>query len=284
MLKEIHKSIYGDQEVASINTFKESEKEKYILEAQQTFFDNPIFNTLSQKYTLKDLSSDNKITLDSIYDKYVYIYIYLDLIYKHITASKNNKWQAIKNIKYLGSFPNIFYYVKIITLWLGIIYFTYIPLKIMNKMTNPLFLMLNIFEAVVEDLIKLRLKNAYVGLVLILTLPFNMIVYPTDQNINIINKMGKEWVILYTSWNANFCYGNLKNIGAGICLLNSSNSYNNDKLSWDNNRLYTLYTYGLLLSSKFYKNNLDSTIITNPLLLKDWDNLNVEYTKVLFKN
>ena len=253
------------------------DKNKYFEQFVKMTKSNPIFKKLCKKYNLEDICLNKEI----IYNKYIYIYIFFDIIYDEIKDS-----DELKNKIFIINFPlnknknKTFINIKRYTLYQGYkfsILLNNLGLnnEIYKNLKFNLGISINIFEAVITDLLHLQFKNPLVGLILIFSLPF-LNKYTGNDKRYIDNK----WLDLYTSWNYNFIYNNGPSEDcfpfAGICLINSI-KHNKDDL-WIDNRLYTLYLTTILANDNIFL--VDKKI--NKKILNDWNNLNLKYIDKLF--
>src|SRR5687768_2960543 len=97
VMSKLHFLVYGEtQHYEPIDT------SKYLKDMEKAFFDVPAFKNLSQKYKLEDLSTnENKLTAEDITTKYLYLYIFLDLMYDRIKNSKEEKEKLYNRINSL---------------------------------------------------------------------------------------------------------------------------------------------------------------------------------------
>jgi hypothetical protein len=248
------------------------DKEKYLNQMNFILKSNPIFYKLCKKYGLEDVS----LNMEKINEKYIYIYIFFDKLWEEIKDSDELK-DKIFRIKFPIVKDRIFVNIKRFTLDWGYKLYEKLVEIGFNGITYRDFMFnlgisINIFEAIITDLIHLEFKNPLVGFILILKLPF--LNRYTGINKRYINS---DWLNLYTSWNYNFIYNNGPSKDcfpiAGICLINSAKHIKDDL--WIDNRLYTLYLTTILATDNLLL--MDKKI--NKKVLNDWNNLNLKYMK-----
>ena len=263
-------------------------KDKYLTKFIQSTKSNPIFNKLCKKYKLKDILLNE----DIIKNKYIYVYIFFDILWEKIKNSselKNKIFELdflIKNNDKNNIFANkIFANIKRLTLVYGVKINDFLSNcgfsgKITKDIMFNLGISINILEAVIAELLHFKIINPFIGLYLIISLPFlNKI---TSDNKRYINK---DWLNLYTSWNYNFIYGDGPGKDlfpiAGICLINSQDHLLDDL--WISNRLYTLYLTTIITLSFDKVFLLDKKV--NSQVLDYWNKENLKYAKkILFQH
>lgn len=271
IIKKRLNKIYKEITDSSINWELENIS-KYEIEFEKLFYSNKIFKKLSKKYKMEDIQINK-----SIIKKHILLYVFFEKLYNKILISDKIK-KKVFNFKYTDyNSTSIFLIIKRNTLAL----LNYISnIQKCDFVTNNKFLSglyfnigvnINIFEAVIQDIFFTQnLSNAFIGLILILSLPFSTY-YIDDLHRHITTK----WIDLYTSWNYNFIYNNGPGTKcfpmAGICLINSQ-KHNLENNLWVNNRLYTLYLSTIIESTGIF--HLKKQINKN--FLNDWNKLNIK--------
>lgn len=245
---------------------------KYYKEFNCLLKKNIIFKKLINKYNLEDINLHKNL----IRKKFIYIFIFFELLYEDMKKDDNVKLKIFEVNNKKNYSNNFFMNLKRETL--NLCYHSNYLFDLLIDDKNLMFenikfnlgIDMNITEAIIFDLFRGYYKNAYLGTLLILTLPFKC--YAIDIK---SMKIDDLWLDLYTSWNANFIYtdGPCEGAfpGATICLMNS---FKHNKINeWGYNRLYTLYLTTIFeLDEDFkYKKTL------NKKFLNDWNNLNLEY-------
>jgi len=253
------------------------DKKKYYNQFIKITNANPIFKKLCKKYNLEDVSLDKEI----ICSKYIYVYIFFDILWDKISDSNELKTKIFKT-KFPINRNNLFVNIKRFTLDWGVKLYEYL-VKIgldgtiyKNIMFN-LGVSVNILEAVITDILHLEFSNSLVGLILIFLLPFMNKYTGIDKRY-----INEYWLNLYTSWNYNFIYNNGPSKDcfpiARICLINSSKHIKDDL--WINNRLYTLYLTTIITNDNIFL--MDKNI--NQKVLDEWNSINLKYIKKIIKN
>lgn len=273
MLSKLHKLVFGqtyDYGLIDINP--------YMNDTLQLFNQNPVFSKLSETYSLQDLSlNTDQITSDDIKMKYIYIYIFLDLLYFKVRNDVKAKEDLYNRINFIGDNNNFFGYIKLYTVYYSTKIVKWFNNSFMLRLLSSTFLIWNILEAVIEDLTKFQFINAFVGFCIALITPFNVSNFRKDTHDNIICDFTDKWINMYTSWNSRFTYSDSpgKNYfpRTSICLLNS---YKN-KSEWLNNRAYVLFASHILKSFKEFNDDFSYADLPNPKLLDDWNMLNLKY-------
>lgn len=270
-LSKLYKKITGE----SIK-WEEIDKDKYITKFTLTLKSNPIFSKLCKKYKLNDIS----VNEDIFNNKCIGVYIYFDILWDKIKDSDELKNKIFK-LKFPIAKNRFFINLKRFTLDWGYKFGDILDNLGFNSIIvkNLLFnlgISINIFEAIITDLIHFEFKNPLVGLILILSIPFLNKYTGIDKRY-----INEEWLNLYTSWNYNFIYNNGPSKDcfpiAGICLINSLQHIRDDL--WITNRLYTLYLTTTMATNNIYL--MDKKI--NKKVLNYWNDLNLKYIKKLIK-
>jgi hypothetical protein len=282
-MSKLHFLVYGEaREYPPIDT------SKYLEEMGRAFFDVPAFRSLSKKYNLEDLSTnENKLTSEDITTKYLYLYIFFELMYERIKSSKEEKDKLYSRIKALGGDNNFFGYLKVYTVYYGTRVTKWFDSPLALRLLSSKFLMLNIAEAVVEDFVKLQLANALVGMYLALTVPTSVNNFRKDEHDNVLCNFTPKWINLYTSWNAKFTYSDSPGVDyfprTSWCLLGSKTHGRNtddndpDNNAWLNFRAYALFASHLLKSQKEFNETYGLRDAPNKSILKDWNREDIAY-------
>jgi len=244
-------------------------KKKYYKELEKILFSNKIFYDLSKKYKYEDIFLNKKLILE----KYIYVYIFFEILYERIKDSTELK-NKVFNIDYKKSSFGFVNLKRDTLKFLNYLGKNQSKLIGNNKaiiaFNNNFGIGINILEAVIKDLIEFQFTNSFIGILLILMLPFHGLVINEKET-----KISKKWINLYTSWNYHFIYNKGPGITCfplvGICLLNSVK--HNKKNLWINNRFYTLFLSMVLEPYEEFK--LEKNI--NKDFLKDWNKLNLAY-------
>lgn len=255
--------------------WKKIDENRYFDQFIETVKLNPIFNKLYKKYDQKDIFTNK----DKILNNYIYVYIFFDVLWEDIKESKELK-NKIFQLKFPVVKDRIFVNVKRFTLdWGYKLHDFLFKLGFDGVLYKYIMFVLgisvNIFEAIITDIIHLEFKNPFVGFLLILSLPFL-------NKFTGINKryISDIWIKLYTSWNYHFIYNGGPSLDcfpvAGICLINSFKHIKDDL--WIDNRLYTLYLTTILANDEIFL----STNKINKKFVDDWNNYNLKYAKKLF--
>jgi hypothetical protein len=279
----LHFLVYGET-----HYYEPIDTSKYLKEMERAFLGVPAFRSLSQKYKLEDLSTnDNKLTAEDITTKYLYLYIFLDQMYDRLKNSKEEKDKLYNRIKYLGEDNNLFGYLKIYTIYYGTRITKRFDSPSVLRLLSSAFLMLNITEAVVEDLVKRQLINAVVGMYLASTVPSSVNNFRKDGHDNILCNFTPKWIDLYTSWNAKFTYSDSPGVDyfprTSWCLLGSKTHGENtkddnpDNNAWLNFRAYALFASHLLKSQKEFNDLFGLRDAPNEDILRDWDRENIDH-------
>jgi hypothetical protein len=281
ILNQLNNDLYGedfgDHDNVNFN--------HYLRNAEITFYRNPIFSSLSKKFGLKDLSINGEcLTKEYIMKKYIYIYIFLEIIYEKLRENVKEKDKLYDRINHIGSDNNFFGYIKLYTVYYATKFTKLFDHWFHLRFFSSAFLMLNIFEAVITDLLKCQFTNAYVGLYLALITPFCVKNFTKDAYQNIICDFDRKWLYLYTSWNLHFTYSDSpgKNYfpRTSICLLNSmTHSY-----EWLNNRAYVLFASHVLKTKLEFNKIFGLNDTPNPAVLSEWDNLNMKYISTFYND
>ena len=245
---------------------------KYEKEFEKLFYSNKIFKELNKKYKMEDIDI-NKL----IIQKHILLYIFFEKLYNKILSSEKIKKKVFDYKCNDNKNTSIFLIIKRNTLVL-LNYISNISkysLVKNNKFLSGLYFNIgvnvNIFEAVIQDIFFTHnLSNVFVGLVLMLTLPFS-----TNYVDDLHRHISTKWVDLYTSWNYNFIYNNGPGDKcfpmAGICLINAQ-KHNLKNNLWVNNRLYTLYLSTIIESTGIFHLNKE----INNKFLSNWNKLNIK--------
>jgi hypothetical protein len=283
IMSKLHFLLYGEtQHYAPIDTTK------YIEDMKSAFMDVPSFRSLAQKYKLEDLSTnENKLTAEDITTKYLCLYIFFELMYDRIKSSKEEKNKLYSRINDIGNDNNFFGYLKIYTVYHGTRITKWFDNPSLLRFLASNFLMLNIAEAVVEDLAKLRFVNALVGAYLALSVPCSANNFRKDKHDNVLCNFTPKWIDLYTSWNAKFTYSDSPGVDyfprTSWCLLGSkthgknTNDNDPDSNAWLNFRAYALFASHLLKSQKEFNDMFGLRDAPNENIIRDWNIEDVNY-------
>jgi hypothetical protein len=283
VMSKLHFLVYGE-----VQHYEPIDTSKYLKDMERAFFDVPAFRSLSEKYKLEDLSTnENKLTAEDVTTKYLYLYIFLELMYDRIKNSKEEKEKLYNRINSLGDDNNLFGYLKIYTVYYGTRLTKRFESPFCLRFLSSTFLMLNITEAVVEDLVKFQFVNAIVGMYVASSVPRSVNTFRKDEYDNVLCRFTPKWINLYTSWNAKFTYSDSPGVDyfprTSWCLLGSKthgeNTEDNDPNhnAWLNFRAYALFASHLLKSQKEFNDMFGLRDSPNKNILKDWDRENVRY-------
>jgi len=273
ILNQLHSMLYGES-----HDYGNIDIGPYVQEAEQIFNQNPVFKKLSGQFSLSDLSvGSEQITEVDIATKYIYLYIFLELIYQKVRSDPAEKDKLYDRINHLGPDNNFFGYLKIYTVYYSTKFTRMLDHWFPLRFFSSSFLMLNIFEAVIEDLTKWQFTNASVGLYLMLSTPFSVRNFRKDLDDNIICDFDDKWINLYTSWNTLFTYSDSPGVNyfprTSICLFNSFKH----KSEWLNNRAYVLFASHILKSDPKFNAIFGLNDKPNPTVLAAWNKENVRY-------
>lgn len=270
LLGKLHMGLYQET-----HDFSNVDIDYYIKNIEYMASDIPPFNELSKKYTLKDASLSDELLL-----RYLSMYIYLEYLYDRVQNDKNEKDKLYDKIHSKGNDSNFFGYLKLYTVYYATSITKYFSNSFMLRLLSSGFLMLNISEAVITDLFHLRFTNSLIGMYLMVSVPFNVSNFSKDKHDNILCDFEKEWLDLYTSWNAMFTYSDSpgKNYfpRTSICLLNAYNHRN----EWLNNRAYTLFASHMFKTFDWFNTEFGLDDELNEDLINDWNEENIDF---LFK-
>lgn len=283
IMSRLHFLVYGET-----RHYEPVDTERYLREMERAFRGVPAFADLARKYTLEDLSTnENKLTSEDVTTKYLYLYIFLELMYDRIKTSEEEKDKLYGRIKDLGDDNNFFGYLKIRTVYYGTRVTRWFRKPLILRLLSSNFLMLNITEAVLEDLVKRQFTNALVGAYLALSVPWSVKNFRTDAHGNVLCNFTQKWINLYTSWNAKFTYSDSPGVDyfprTSWCLLGSKNHGENtadddpDHNAWLNFRAYALFASHLLKSQREFNDLFGLRDAPNADVLRDWDRHNVAY-------
>lgn len=141
----------------------------------------------------------------------------------------------------------------------------YHPTKLMSlKKKWPMYvlyaiLILNILEAMLQDISSLNYFNAICGLILIITIPMPKNHWYVGKNdgkksfAEVLADLPLAWCLLYVSWNAAFVYGeNISYFASSLCILLVPQiwMYVNKRVDlWLMGRVYTLAVHLLIRAS-----------------------------------
>lgn len=120
-------------------------------------------------------------------------------------------------------------------------------------------LILNILEAMLQDISSLNYFNAICGLILIITIPMPKNHWYVGKNdgkksfAEVLADLPLAWCLLYVSWNAAFVYGeNISYFASSLCILLVPQiwMYVNKRVDlWLMGRVYTLAVHLLIRAS-----------------------------------
>lgn len=277
-LNKLHNYLFG--EVPPENKYSEIDFEKYNQDMIKIIESVPQFKHLIKTFPLSDLSvSDNKISPEIIKEKYLPLYIFLEILYDDIRNDPDAKDRLYSRINHIGYDNNFFGYLKIYTVYYSTLFTKkfdhWFPLRLFSSS----FLMLNIIEAVVEDFLHGQFRNGIVGAYLAFSTPSSVNNFRKDQSENILCDFDIDWLNLYTSWNARFTYSDSpgKNYfpRTSICLLNSLHRPS----EWLNNRAYVLFASHILKSNKSFNNEFGLNDEPNQAILSEWNNQNMNFIR-----
>ena len=283
VMGKLHYLVYGEtQYYPSIDT------SEYLEEMERAFVSIPAFKNLSKKYKLEDLSTnENRLTEEDITTKYLYLYIFLEMMYDRIKSSKEEKEKLYDRINTIGDDNNFFGYLKIYTVYYTARFTKRFDHPLFLRFFSSKFLMLNIVEAVIQDFVRLQLTNAIVGMYLALSVPRSVNNFRKDEHDNVLCNFTPRWINLYTSWNTKFAYSDSPGVDyfprTMWCLLGSKvhgeNTDDNDPDSnaWLNFRAYALFASHLLKSQKEFNEMYGLRDAPNKDILKDWNSEDVAY-------
>jgi hypothetical protein len=283
VMSKLHFLVYGEtQDYPPIDT------SKYLEEMERAFMGVPAFSNLSKKWKLEDLSTnESKLTADDITTKYLYLYIFLELMYDRIKNSKEEKEKLYSRISGIGDDNNFFGYLKIYTVYYTTRLTKWFDSPLFLRILSSKFLMLNIVEAVVEDLTKQQFINAFVGAYVAMSVPYSVNNFRKDEHDNVLCHFTPKWINLYTSWNAKFTYSDSPGEDyfprTSWCLLGSKTHGENtsdddpNHNAWLNFRAYALFASHLLKSQKEFNEMFGLKDVPNEAVLKDWNDEDVAY-------
>lgn len=273
----LHRLVYGEEQ-----HYPPIDTSGYLEEMKRAFFGIPAFEKLSRKYTLEDLSTnENRLTEEDITTKYLYLYIFLEMMYDRIKHSKAEKDKLYARIGDVGDDNNFFGYLKLYTVYYTARFTKRFERPLLLRLFSSKFLMLNIVEAVIQDLVRLRLANALVGMYLTLTVPTSVRGFRKDEHDNVLCNFTPRWIDLYTSWNTKFAYSDSPGVDyfprTMWCLLGSKvhggNTPDDDPShnAWLNFRAYALFASHLLKSQRRFNEMYGLRDAPNEALLEDWN-------------
>jgi len=280
-MSRLHFLVYGEEQ-----HYPPVDTARYLAEMERSFFGVPVFKNLSVKYDLEDLSTnESKLTAEDIETKYLCLYIFLELMYERLKNSKEEKEKLYRRIGSLGDDNNFFGYLKIYTVYYTTRVTKWFDSPLALRILSSKFLMLNIVEAVVEDVVKRQLVNAFVGMYLALTVPSSVDNFRKDEHDNVLCNFTPKWIDLYTSWNTKFTYSDAPGLDyfprTSWCLLGSKTHGGNtddddpNHNAWLNFRAYALFASHLLKSQKEFNEMFGLRDAPNEALMKDWDRENL---------
>lgn len=271
ILEQLHFELYGEHQAYYVSDIM-----PHVQKVQQILSDTFAFKALSETYGLSDLSvGQEHLDQSDLMSKYIYLYIFLDILYDKVRQDPAEKAKLYDRINYVGTDNSVFGYVKLYTVYYATKITTYFNHWLPLRFCSTSLLCLNIMEAVLTDLFKGHFDNAATGLFLCLSAPFSVGKFRKDEYDNVLCKFSDDWLDLYTSWNTLFTYAD----GAGqnyfprtsVCLLNSL-AYK--KSEWLNSRAYVLFASHILKSSHAFNNLFGLDDVPNQLLISDWNKLN----------
>lgn len=283
VMGRLHFLLYGEtREYPPIDTTR------YREDMERAFLGVPEFRSLSQKYRLEDLSTnENKLTEEDITTKYLYLYIFFELMYDRLKNNKEEKEKLYDRIKAIGDDNNFFGYLKIYTVYYSTRITKWFDSPLALRVLSSKFLMLNIAEAVVEDLVKRQVINALVGMYVALTVPTSVNTFRKDEHDNVLCHIKPKWINLYTSWNTKFTYSDSPGVDyfprTSWCLLGSKTHGENtddndpDNNAWLNFRAYALFASHLLKSQREFNAMFGLLDAPNKEILRDWNREDIDY-------
>jgi hypothetical protein len=283
VMSRLHLLVYGEA-----RDYEPVDTAKYLAEMQRAFAGVPTFRSLARRYELADLSTnEHKLTPEDLTTKYLYLYIFLELMYERIQASEAEKERLYRRIEALGDDNNFFGYLKIYTVYYGTRLTRWFDRPLALRLLSSNFLMLNITEAVLEDLVKRQFTNALVGAYVALSVPWSARNFRKDAHGNVLCNFTQKWINLYTSWNAKFTYSDSPGADyfprTSWCLLGSKthgdNTPDDDPRhnAWLNFRAYALFASHLLKSQREFNELFGLRDEPNRALMRAWDRENVAY-------
>lgn len=283
VMSKLHFLVYGEA-----RDYEPVDTSKYLADMEKAFLGVPSFRNLAKKFKLEELSTnDNKLTVEDITGKYLYLYIFLELMYDRLKNSKEEKEKLYRRIEALGDDNNLFGYLKVYTVYYGTRVTKWFDNPLLLRLLASNFLMLNIAEAVVEDLVKGQLVNAFIGACLALTVPPSANNFRKDAHDNVLCDITQKWINLYTSWNAKFTYSDSPGVDyfprTSWCLLGSKTHGENtpddnpDLSAWLNFRAYALFASHLLKSQREFNEMFGLRDAPNKEILKSWNREDLDY-------
>ena len=283
IMGKLHRLVYGEtQHYPPIDT------SAYLAEMERAFFEIPAFRRLAEKYGLEDLSTnENRLTKEDITTKYLYLYIFFEMLYDRVKHSKAEKDRLYARLESVGDDNNFFGYLKLYTVYHTARFTKRFERPFWLRLFSSKLLMLNIVEAVIQDLVRLQLANALVGTYLALTVPCSVRNFRKDEHDNVLCNFTPEWIDLYTSWNVKFAYSDSPGVDyfprTMWCLLGSKVHGENtsdddpDRNAWLNFRAYALFASHLLKSQREFNELYGLRDAPNQKLLKDWNREDLAY-------
>lgn len=241
----------------------------------------------------------------SIFVSMVFYMLFLFLFLEYSREKQQfYKWFSIIAI---CSFPlwflNIdswFRWVKTISILIPLVFFNYIRISNDGKHKNsfmilkqkwPMWilyfiLMLNIIEAMLQDISGGNYFNAACGLILCVTIPLPTKHWRVGKNdgkntfAEILADLPLAWCLLYVTWNAAFVYGeNIAYFASSLCILIVPQiwMYVRKRVDfWLMARVYTLAVHLLIRASyDIITPVMDSTAWYSATLLRNWGLLNL---------
>jgi len=283
VMGKLHRLVYGEEQY-----YPPIDTAPYLEEMKRAFFSIPAFERLAKKYELKDLSTnENRLTEDDLTTKYLYLYIFLEMMYDRIKHSKAEKQKLYERIDSIGADNNFFGYLKLYTVYYTTRFTKRLGRPLLLRLFSSKFLMLNIAEAVVQDLVRLKLTNAMVGTYLTLSVPWSVSNFRKDEHDNVLCNFTPKWINLYTSWNTKFAYSDSPGVDyfprTMWCLLGSKVHGENtddddpDDNAWLNFRAYAIFASHLLKSEKEFNELYGLRDAPNEAVLRDWNREDVAY-------
>lgn len=193
--------------------------------------------------------------------------------------------------------------VKIINSFRFSKYTDNIIMRILFSLTINTFMILNIFEAVVTDLINGNCSNALAGFILILKVKYFSLFYVDDVTKEVkAPHYDKDWIDIYTSWNFCFIYGSLNydtiprvwsKLGSAIYATQEEPNHNHDIYDiYDNGQIRhderwlssRAYTLGMLIAQSWVDPQIrNEDNWKNNEINKKWGEINKEHAKEYFK-
>jgi hypothetical protein len=245
------------------------------------------------------------MSLLSIFVSMVFYMLFLFLFLEYSREKQTfYKWFSVVA---LCSFPlwflnldSWFRWVKTLSILVPLLFFSFIRISNDGKHLNSLMslkkkwpmvilyliLILNIFEAMMQDVSALNYYNAICGLILIVTIPLPKNHWYVGKNdgkntfAEILADLPLAWCLLYVSWNAAFVYGeNIGYFASSLCILLVPQIWMYAKKRvdlWLMARVYTLAVHLLIRASyDIFTPIMDSSAWFSPTVLTYWGLFNL---------